>query len=524
VISRFFERYSAKLVYVAAAVFCLLAGASAVRSSLTFDEQAYVPAGHLQWLTGSIPLDLEHPPLSKWIVGFLPWLLGPPLDPSRLSGFATLDQWTFGASYFARPELNVETTLLLARWPVILLGGALVLVVARLAERLAGPRAAVAGALLCVCCPPLVAHFSLATTDGALTFFSALTAERAVALVRRPTRRGLVGLGCALGAALATKHLAAALVFGLVAGGGVWVMTGERALRRARLRAVGVALAVAFALALVVLGATYPSPAALANYVRDLRVMSSSYQSYLHGTFSPQGYASYFLAALALKLPLPLLVLASLGVVLVIRRRADGSVWVGLGAAFAGIIFIATWKAFDIGVRLVLPAVPLLVVAAACAVAWLWERGVALRALTGVLLLWCVVASVQAGTHPLRWFNEIAGGSEHGSEWLDDSNVDWGDGLIELREWLAQQPKTDVFVTHVPWYSPSLYVPGCHWFTLEGLAAGLAAERPVPGLYVLSETLRNRLPLVSTLAAAKLFARRPSARVGAFLVYRVGEP
>ena len=131
-----FESHARRLVVACAVLFCLLAGASAVRSSLTFDELAYVPAGHVQWLTGRVLLDPEHPPLSKWIVGFLPWLLGPRFDPTRLAGFDALDQWRVGAAYFGRPELNVETTLLLARLPVILLGGALVLVVASLARRL----------------------------------------------------------------------------------------------------------------------------------------------------------------------------------------------------------------------------------------------------------------------------------------------------------------------------------------------------------------------------------------------------
>jgi hypothetical protein len=36
----------------------------------------------------------------------------------------------------------------------------------------------------------------------------------------------------------------------------------------------------------------------------------------------------------------------------------------------------------------------------------------------------------------LSYFNQIAGGYRHGPEWLDDSNVDWGQGLIQLREYL----------------------------------------------------------------------------------------
>jgi 4-amino-4-deoxy-L-arabinose transferase-like glycosyltransferase len=508
------------LVLAAAVLFCLLAAASAVRSSLTFDELAYIPAGHVQWVTGRVLLDLEHPPLSKWIVGFLPWLLGPELEPERLAGFATRDQWAFGAAYFARLGFGLETLVLLARAPVIVLGGALVLVVASLARRVGGSVAAVAAALLCASCPTLVAHFSFATTDGALTFFSALCAERAVAFADEPTRRRLLALGAALGAALATKHLAAALVPGLVAGGLVWALGAERNQRWQRLRQSALALAVVLALAFVVLAATYASASGILNFARDLRIMNRGFQAYLHGSFREQGFLSYFPVALGVKLPLPLLGLAGLGMVLVTRRRAEAWLWVGFGVTLLAVFAILTWKALGIGVRLALPVVPFLIVAASVAVRWILSLGGG-RVLLAAFGLWSALGTVRAGSHPLRWFNEIAGGSERGLEWLDDSNVDWGDGLIALREWLATQPAQDVFIAHIPWYSPLLYGVGTRWFTVPGLVEILGSSSPQPGLYVLSEHQHLRLRLMSGAAVEHVKSLTPDARVGPFHVYAV---
>lgn len=39
--------------------------------------------------------------------------------------------------------------------------------------------------------------------------------------------------------------------------------------------------------------------------------------------------------------------------------------------------------------------------------------------------------------HYLAYFNEAAGGPDHGLEHLADSNIDWGQGLVALRDWLG---------------------------------------------------------------------------------------
>jgi hypothetical protein len=62
-------------------------------------------------------------------------------------------------------------------------------------------------------------------------------------------------------------------------------------------------------------------------------------------------------------------------------------------------------------------------------------------ALLGRLLfaaaLWGTVAST-LGTYPhqLAYFNELAGGSERGADHLLHSNLDWGQDLFLLKEWI----------------------------------------------------------------------------------------
>jgi 4-amino-4-deoxy-L-arabinose transferase-like glycosyltransferase len=518
------------LVAALALVFALLAAGAARRSSLTFDELAYIPAGHAQWLTGAMELNPEHPPLAKWLAGLLPWLLEPRFDPSSLPGFAELDQWRFGVSYFTRPGVAVETNVYLGRLPTVWLGGALVLVVAMLARRLMGSVGAVAAALACATCPPLLGHFSLATTDGCVTFFSLLALERAVALALAPvpTVRGLVTLGLSVGAALASKQTAVALPLGLAASGLAWVLSVPGSARIGRAKRAAFAGAITLGIAALVLGVTSLGTG-LGNYLGDLRVTNAGYQSYLHGHFSAH-FPQYFVFALIVKLGLPLLALGLVGWVIALGTERDMAfAWLGLGATLVAFVVVVSVTMFGTGVRYVLPVVPLLCLGAARAVVWLGAAPFSRVVLAG-LLLWSCGDIALARFRYVAWFNQAAGGSERGSEWLDDSNVDWGQGLLELRAWLNRQPPNghgrppELYLTQIVWYPPTLYGLECHWITLEGMIIALDFAPPDPGVYALSEHLWNRLRAAPPDSAAhRLFARAPDERVGPFRIFRVPE-
>lgn len=516
------------IVAAAALVFSLLAAGAARRSSLTFDELAYIPAGHAQWLTGELRLNPEHPPLAKWLAGFLPWLLEPRFDARALPGFAELDQWRFGISYFTRPDVSVETNVYLARLPTVWLGGALVLVVASLGRRLMGSVGAVAAALACVTCPPLLAHFSLATTDGPLTFFWVLALERAVvlALAPTPTVLGLVGVGLSLGAALATKQTAVALPLGLLAGAVAWVLTAPASQRARRAKQAGFAAAVTGGIAVLVLATVSLGATGLADYFHDFRVTNAGYQSYLHGHFSAH-FPQYFVLALLVKVGLPLLALGVVGWLIALgSERELGFAWLGIGATLVACIVIVSVTMFGTGVRYVLPVAPLLALGAARAVVWLGTARIE-RWVLAALLLWSASDVALARFRYLAWFNQAAGGSAHGSDWLDDSNLDWGQGLLELRAWLDRQQDRDgrppeLFLTQMAWYPPSLYGLKSHWITLEGMIQALAAPFPEPGVYALSEHLWNRLRVSPPGSPAlQLFSRAPDEHVGPFRIYRV---
>jgi hypothetical protein len=58
--------------------------------------------------------------------------------------------------------------------------------------------------------------------------------------------------------------------------------------------------------------------------------------------------------------------------------------------------------------------------------------------LTGGAVAWAVASSLWVYPHSLSYFNELVGGPANGSEYLVDSNIDWGQDLLFLRDWLKE--------------------------------------------------------------------------------------
>jgi hypothetical protein len=56
--------------------------------------------------------------------------------------------------------------------------------------------------------------------------------------------------------------------------------------------------------------------------------------------------------------------------------------------------------------------------------------------LMGLLIFFNVAGVIRVHPYYLTYFNELAGGPQNGFTHLADSNLDWGQGLVALREWL----------------------------------------------------------------------------------------
>jgi hypothetical protein len=159
---------------------------------------------------------------------------------------------------------------------------------------------------------------------------------------------------------------------------------------------------------------------------------------YLVGKVYPQGHPLYFPIALAVKIPAPLQILLAGGILLAIaglrRRSASDLFWIVPGFLY---IALASLCAFQLGVRLVLPALPfgLMLCGVAIAASWRGRWRIAPLALLG----WLLVQVAMIYPHGMSFMNAWTGGAGNGLRYLADSNLDWGQGLPDLAEYVKEQ-------------------------------------------------------------------------------------
>jgi hypothetical protein len=238
--------------------------------------------------------------------------------------------------------------------------------------------------------------------------------------------------------------------------------------------------------------------------------------SYLMGRHSMTGWPHYYLVAFLVKTPIPLLVLAAVG--LLAGRRLLGLAPGRIASAAAPPLllmaaFTLSGSLKNIGLRYVLPVYPFVCVLAGIGGAGLLRArrpygAVALAA----LVLWAGAAEARIYPDHLTYFNEIAGGPDGGRWWLLDSNLDWGQDLKGLGTWMKANGVASVFLDYFGRACPRYY--------------GVTAAREFEGGYLaVSATSLAGVYREDKRLYAFLEGVRPIAVIGgSILVYDVPRP
>jgi hypothetical protein len=169
------------------------------------------------------------------------------------------------------------------------------------------------------------------------------------------------------------------------------------------------------------------------------RDFEAGFRSYLHGEIRHRGWWYYYLYALAVKLPLGLvgLFIWSFCDWLNGRGAPSGETVLWLPAVTI-LAVVSSQIGFNHHMRYILPCCPFVIISTG-KLAQFWNRSTPLRGLGVTFLLIAAIASVlSVHPHYSSYFNEAAGGPDHGQEHLLDSNIDWGQDLLFLKRWLNE--------------------------------------------------------------------------------------
>jgi hypothetical protein len=130
-----------------------------------------------------------------------------------------------------------------------------------------------------------------------------------------------------------------------------------------------------------------------------------------------------------------------------------------VAAAFFVFFSAAGYK--NIGVRYLLFLIPIMAVwIGRLAVAPLWQRPAYARFLAGgiaVAMAWLLAGTLAISPHFLAYFNAASGGPARGHRYLLDSNIDWGQDLINLREYMEDKGIDAVDLAYFGRVDPAIY-------------------------------------------------------------------
>ncbi|MGA2630355.1 MAG: glycosyltransferase family 39 protein [Terriglobia bacterium] len=486
--------------------------------SQTWDEAYHLLAGYRYWQAGDFGINSEHPPLVKLLTGVTllwehPKLPQIPQGTSKVEGFVAARKFLYSN--------DADALLLRARLAASFFSILLALLIFAVTRRMFGLGAAVLAMTLGVFEPNLLAHGALVTTDAALSCLLLAAVYAFHRYLERPTAWRLAATGMTAGLALAAKFSGVLVVPTLTALALVEFLFAKR--RRATAsaatqeatathlrswsRLVG-GLAAIFLIALLTLWSVYafrfrarPGNLAmtppLAEYVRPgvdtglpnttqirillalerwkvlpeaylygfadvLMVGSDPWPSFLFGKLYAEGHWFYFPATLLIKFTLGFLGLIALALGALAARRVEVRRELLFVTLPAAIFFAVGLKwGLNVGVRHILPVIPFLIILAS-AVTWRLAKARPRWAyLVAGLAVLHVASSLRAFPDYLAYSNEAFGGPSRTYRVLSDTNTDWGQGLIQAKQYLDRHRINNCWLAYFGSADPGYYRIPC---------------------------------------------------------------
>jgi 4-amino-4-deoxy-L-arabinose transferase-like glycosyltransferase len=524
------------------------------RNSLTWDEPVMIASGARGLATGDFTMTWDQPPGMPYVYGaavhlydaisrarggtgvhlpaedgtiVLPPELAAQLPPSihangPVPRWGLYDRYDYARELFFKSGNDPESVAFAARLATVFIAVLLALAVAVFTWRTAGPPAALLATSLFAFLPDELAQGGIAYNDVALAlcFFIGLWAIDHC--IRRPSVRAGAVAGASVGLALGVKF--SALTLGPAA---IVLLVAEWTTRRrdaAWWKRIAIATLVAAAVALVVLFAVYGGDVTLTQFregVREqLRHSSSGHgvPAYLFGHTSDDGMWYFFPVALVLKTPIAFhvaAIAATYGFIATWSRTPPVAAS-PLRFLVVGIVVylgVLMQSKLDIGVRYALAVMPMFAILVAVGLARLWGRA---HQVVRVAIATLVVASAASAVVRYPWYLSYITEwvpAESRSTAMVDSNYDWGQGLLALRDFMRAQDAGVVYLGYFGSALPEGY--GIRYSPLPSWSPLPSQPRPAspPQWVVVSATLLQGLYETGD-PFRTLRGRKPDAVIG----------
>lgn len=235
---------------------------------------------------------------------------------------------------------------------------------------------------------------------------------------------------------------------------------------------------------------------------------SLGHWAYLIGERSFTGFWYYFFVAFFFKTQIPLMIFIIITLFYVQKKELYNESFIIVPILLFFIISMS--NKINIGVRHILPVYPFMFLFV--------SRLIDIKKLKWmvvILSLWYLISALLIYPHYLAYFNEFAGGPNNGHKYLIDSNIDWGQDLKGLKEYLVKNNINEkiylgYFGKDSPEYRKIIYeqMP-CY---------------PVKGIVAISVNLLQGLDEEQELCSSWLKNHKPIKKIGySIFVYNITE-
>ncbi len=466
-----------------------------MRTSTTFDEITVIAAGARGWETGDFAMMPNYPPVTQYLYG-LPVYLSKPVYPVELRRDTVPHRYAYAQQFLFRSGNDPERLAFIARVMGVLCAGLLVLLTYLFGAWCIGTGAGLLAASLVAFLPDVLAHGGIAYNDIPLAaaYLAAVWALDAV--VRRPSLARAVAAGATTSIAVGIKYTA--LVLGPIA---IALLMAELIVSRHRsdftrwgksvLGSVFVALLVGYALQVVF----YEGDFSL-RFLREGAIGAKTHVLQGHGV------ATYLLGQMHAEAPwysylVQFLFKTSIAVHLLILLAIAGAVLVAKAGpwrailsmrlrapmiAFSVFAVFLTRSNLTIGFRYLLPLLPLICLLTAAGLMALWPHvSPVIRTAIVALVMWSAVSSLAYYPHFLAYTSEYQGDPDLAVSTFVDSNLDWGQGLLALRDFMKEEEIPTIYLSYFGSALPEAYgikyIPLPSFFPLPMQAAPIKAPR-----------------------------------------------
>lgn len=473
-----------------------------LRTGPGLDEFFHLPAGIIHWRTGDMEPYRVNPPLVQMLAALPLYLQGVTVPDAReLEHAGSRTEFQRGGLFSAacgEDFFKFYTWARLMCVPIAVIGTGLMYVSG---QRMYGDNGGWIPAILWACSPMVIGFGASITPDVASAVGGLAAALAFHSWIRQPSLTNVMLLGIGISLAMLTKLTWVILPPVLVASWALVRLAQHRVEKSQRPPFWQLIIAIAWALFLVNLvygfqgtgkllgkfafeSKQLKGSSALAagasnrfsttplgnvplplpeDYVFgiDKQLQSFSNQtSYFLGTQRDTGWWYFYLVGIPVKEPEAFWLLFPLGCVCAwyARRQIGLAQWTIVLPGLAALLVVSDQTAMSRHIRYALPAYPAiyLMTGAVALAPWRWIKHVA-----GLLVIGYAASSLTCVPYSYAYVARALGGPSQSWWYLQSSNVDWGQGLQDIKQHITSHPERQpvMLLATVPWGISSI-IPG----------------------------------------------------------------